>query len=273
MGSSNTPETITFIMAGCQRCGTTWVDAALREHPEIYLPNQKQTYFFDENYENGFDWYLEQFEARAENHKAVGEVSTGYCLSHAIPRMAEHLPHIKIIMAMRHPVDRAYSNYQVRKAVNNWSSFESALKQDPGFLIRSQYIDQIEALLEYYSRDQIHCIFYDDLRLDDRKYLKSIFTFLGVDNTFESSQIGQQLNASMFPKLRNVLRSIGLKPMVTSLSRSVVGDIVRRRNKQRRKPSSISLDPATRAKLVAHFKPYNDRLFKHLGRTLEHWNK
>ncbi|MEE2913020.1 MAG: sulfotransferase [Planctomycetota bacterium] len=272
MGSSNTPQ-ITFVMAGCQRCGTTWVDAALREHPEIYLPSQKQTYFFDENYENGFNWYLKQFEACDEKHKAVGEIATGYCLSNAIPRMAKHLPHIKIIIAMRHPVDRAYSNYQVRKAVNRWSSFESALKQESDFLVRGQYIDQIELLLKYYPPDQIHYLFYDDLRSDDRKYLKSIFTFLGVDNTFDSSQIGRQRNASMFPRTRKALGTIGLKPLTTALSRSVIGDIVRKNNKKRRKPSSISLDPTTRAKLVEHFKPYNERLFKHLGRTLEQWNK
>jgi hypothetical protein len=273
MGSSNTPETITFVMAGCQRCGTSWVDAALREHPEVFLPSQKQTYFFDENYENGFDWYLEQFEGCTQEHRAVGEISTGYCLTNAVPRLAKHLPHIKIILAMRHPVDRAYSNYQVRKAVNNWSSFESALEEDPDFRVRGQYIDQIEALLDYYPEDRIHCTMYDDLRSNDRDYLKSIFTFLGVDNTFESSQIGLQRNASMFPRLRKGLEAIGLKPAVTALSKSAVGDLVRRRNKKRRKLSSTTLDPATRMELVEYFKPYNDRLFKYLGRTLEHWNK
>ena len=273
MATTPDPEKITFVMAGCQRCGTTWVDAALREHPEIFLPAQKQTYFFDENYENGIDWYLNQFAEIATNQTAVGEVSTGYCLPHAVPLMAKHLPHIKIIMSMRNPVERAYSNYQVRKAVNNWTSFESALEEDPNFYARGRYIEQIETLMEYYPRERLHLIFYDELKDNDREYLKEMLTFIGVDDTFESSQIGQQRNASMFPRLRKILHQIGLKSLVTALSRSKVGNMVRRRNKKKRKPSSSSLQLETRAILVEYFKPYNDRLATFLGCDLEHWNK
>ncbi len=266
------PEIVTFLMAGCQRCGSTWVDAALREHPEIFLPTQKQSYFFDENYDKGIDWYLKIFEEAKESDLAVGEISTGYCLPHAVVLMAKHLPHIKIIFAMRHPVERAYSNYQVRKAVNNWSSFEAALEQEPDLYDRGRYIEQIESILEHYPREQLHCVLYDDLKQNDRKYLHSILNFLGVDSTFESSQIGLLRNASMFPRLRKMLHSIGLKPIVTMLSKSGLGNAVRRYNKKNRKPSSSTMNPKTRAKLASYYKPYNDRLAEFLGRDLQHWN-
>ncbi len=70
------PEIVTFLMAGCQRCGTTWVDAALREHPEVFLPSQKQTYFFDEQYDKGINWYLKHFDNVQESDIAVGEISS-----------------------------------------------------------------------------------------------------------------------------------------------------------------------------------------------------
>ena len=273
MDSSPTQETITFVMVGCQRCGSTWVDAALREHPEIFLPSQKQTYFFDAHYDKGIDWYLNHFRDISPSQTAVGEISTGYCLIRAVPLMAKHLPHVKIIMAMRNPIDRAYSNFQVRKAVNNWSSFESALEEEPDFYERGRYIEQIEELLKHYPRKQLHLILYDDLMANDREYLKEMLTFIGVDDSFESSQIGQQRNASMFPRLRKVLHTIGLKPIVTALSKSEVGNIVRRRNKKKRKPSSSTLSTQTRATLVEYFKPYNNRLAKLLGRNLDHWNQ
>ena len=272
MDSTPAPEKITFVMAGCQRCGTTWVDAALREHPEIFLPAQKQTYFFDQNYDKGIDWYLNQFATATSEQIAVGEIATGYSLTSSVPLMAEHLPHIKIIMAMRHPVERAYSNYQVRKAVNNWSSFESALEEDPEFYERGKYIEQIEALLEFYPRENLHLVLYDDLKANDRKYLRDMLQFIGVDDSFESPQIGQQRNASMFPRLRKVLHRLGLRPLVTALSKSSIGDMVRKRNKKKRKPSSATLCPATRRELVEYFKPYNDRLAELLGRNLDHWN-
>ena len=48
---------LTFLVLGCQRCGTTWLDAALREHPEIYLPPQKQTYFWKQVIHDGKQYF------------------------------------------------------------------------------------------------------------------------------------------------------------------------------------------------------------------------
>ena len=68
---------------------------------------------------------------------------------------------------MRNPTDRAYSNYQTRQVEENWSSFEEAIEADPEFLTRGQYIEQIDALLEWYDREQILFMLYDDLSSDD----------------------------------------------------------------------------------------------------------
>jgi hypothetical protein len=268
-----TPETISFVMAGCQRCGTTWVDAALRDHPQIFLPAQKQTYFFDENYDRGIDWYLEQFDGIGPEQSAVGEISTGYCLPHAAPLLARHLPHVKLIMAMRHPVDRAYSNFQVRKAVNDWPTFEDAIERSPDLLDRGRYIEQIEALLEHFPRERLLCVLYDDLKNDDRAYLRSILTFLEVDADFQSSEIGKKRNATMFPRLRKVLHRMGLKPMLAMVSRSPVGDVVRRSNKKRGRSSSATMNPDTRARLIEYFRPANERLASFLDRDLSAWNR
>lgn len=264
------PEDITFLMVGCQRCGTTWVDAALREHPEIYLPQQKQSYFFDRNYEKGMEWYLSRFEGVTTDHKAVGEVATGYSLPQAVERMAEHLPHIKIIMAMRNPIERAYSNYRVRYVEEGWSSFEDALEKSPDLLERGQYADQIEHLLQFYPRERLLLLLYDDLVADDRAYLRSIYEFLGVDPDFESSLIGQRSNAAMFTRTRGMLNRLGLKSVLRMLSRSPVGKLVRRsRNRQGTIVQVIS--PETKNRLVEHFQPFNQKLVEYLERNLMNW--
>ena len=97
------PDTtvITFFMIGCQRCGTSWTDAALRDHPQVFLPKMKQSYFFDRNYKNGIDWYMERFKEIEPQQKAVGEIATGYCLPESVPRLAKHFPDVKLLMVMR----------------------------------------------------------------------------------------------------------------------------------------------------------------------------
>ncbi len=261
----------TFMMIGCQRCGTTWTDAALRNHPEVCLPQQKQSYFFDRNYDQGIEWYLERFQ-NAKGGELVGEVATGYCLLEAIPLMHKHFPDIKLMMVMRNPIDRAYSNYQARKAEQGWTSFAGALEKEPDLLKRGEYIDQIECLLKYYDKDQVLFLLYDDLHADDRAYLRSILKFLGVDASFESNLYGQRKNAAMFPKLRKVLHRCGLKTLVNMISQSSVGDAIRRKRKQKGRSYS-AMDHETMQSLQQHFHPYNERLEQFLGRNLSHWSK
>jgi len=271
--TSTPAHNLTFLVIGCQRCGSTWIDAALREHPEIYLPAQKQTYFFDRHYDRGIDWYLGEFRDAGPEHRAVGEVATGYCLPEAIERVARHLPDVKLIMTMRHPVERAYSNFKTRRAEQGWASFEAAVEADPDLLERGRYIEQIEAVLEHYPREQLLLLLYDDLDRDDRAFLRSILEFIGVNPDFESSQFGLRRNAAMFPRLRKVMQSIGLRTVLRALSRSKVGDMVRRANKRHGRKASASIDPATRQRLIEYYRPLNERLGKLLGRDLEHWNR
>ncbi len=269
-----TAEDITFLMVGCQRCGSTWVYEALKEHPEILLPDEKQTHYFDEPDGKDLEWYLGHYDGIEPEHKAVGEVATSYCLPEAIPLMAKEFPDIKIIMAMRNPAERANSFYRSRAPHEDWKNFDDALTKAPGIISRGQYIDQIELLLQYYDRGNILFLFYDDLKKDERSYLNEVYTFLGVDPTFEPSVIGNPVRAAMFPRLRRLLRKLRLTPIVDLINTSWVGDAIRRvvgkKRKTRKETQKIPAD--IRQKLQAHFHPYNERLAKFSGRDLSNWS-
>ena len=51
-----------FFLAGAQKCATTWLYECLKEHPEIYVPKQNITNFFNINYYKGFGWYQKWFQ-------------------------------------------------------------------------------------------------------------------------------------------------------------------------------------------------------------------
>ncbi len=271
-GSGEPHPPLTFLMAGCQRCGSTWVDKALRGHPEIFLPERKQTYFFDETYHKGIDWYLDQFTAVRPEHKAVGEISTGYCLPHAVPRMAAHFPDIRVMMAVRNPAERAYSYFQSRSVHHGWPDFETAVAAEPAILERGRYIEQIEALLEHYPRDRLLLLFYDDLKRDDGAYLRSILEFLGVDPDYRSPRLGQVVQTAAFPKLRRRMRRLGLEPVMDRVSASPAGDWLRRRIKKAGGSRYRVMPADLRARLVDYYAPYNERLAAFAGRDLSHWN-
>jgi hypothetical protein len=261
-----------FLMVGCQRCGTTWVDAALREHPQIYLPPQKQTYFFDDHYDRGFDWYLGNFKAVGPHHVAVGEVATGYCLPHAIPRLAKHLPDVKLFMTMRNPVERVYSSFLSSQAEESWKDFDHYVTSHPEVLERGRYAEQIEILLSHYDRSRLLLLFYDDLVADDRKYLRRILKFVGVDEEFQTSQFGKISNSTTLPRLRRVMYSAGLRPLLRTMSGSPLGNAFRRAKKVWMSKGKRRMDPRVRAKLTEYYRPWNDRLSGLTGRDLSCWN-
>ncbi len=264
---------ITFLVVGCQRCGTTWVDAALREHPEVYLPPQKQTYFFDRNHEKGLEWWLENFKgAEPGRHKAVGEVATGYCLVEASPRMAAAAPQARLIMTMRHPVERAYSYYLTMKDETGQLPFAEAVERDPDLLARGRYIEQIEQILRHYPRERLLLLTYDQLASNDRAYFRQILEFIGVDPEFESSQFGQIRNSAMFPRTRRALDRAGLRPVVRAVSRSPVGDMIRRARKKAKRGYS-TMPAEDRARILEHFEPSTRRLEALTGWSLPGWRQ
>jgi hypothetical protein len=265
------PEVVTFLVLGCPRCGTTWIDRALREHPEVYLPAQKQSYFFDQNFDKGLDWYLANFRDIPEGKQAVGEVATSYTLPHAFPMVADHFGHAKMVVTIRNPIDRAYSYYLSRKEANGWKSFEEGIEAEPDIVKRGEYIDQIEMILERVPRERLLVLFFDDLESDDRAFLRRLLTFIDADPAVEVSALGQQVNAVMYPRLRRLFHRLGLKPILTAVSRSRLGDAIRRRRRKAGGPAYEPMREETRARLAAHYKPFNDRLAAFAGRDLSHW--
>jgi hypothetical protein len=115
----------------------------------------------------------------------VGEVATGYSLPHAVPRLARHLPDIRLVMALRNPVERANSYYQSRSVKFGWKSFDDAVEAQPDTLERGRYIEQIELLLEHYDRDRLLVVVYDDFVRSDRDYLQAILRHLDVDDKWQ----------------------------------------------------------------------------------------
>ena len=271
--TASAPDTsvVTFLMVGCPRCGTTWVNAALRGHPEVYLPPQKQTYFFDSHYDKGIQWYLSQFAQAGPEHQAVGEIATGYSLPHAVPRVAEHFPDIKIIIAMRDPSERAYSFFQSRAVGEGWATFQDAVAARPEILEQGKYVDQIEHLLQFYPADRLLMLYYDDLQADDRSYLQSILTFLGVDPSYESAQLGRMVQVAAFPRLRKTLRRLKMGPVLDYVSGTPLGDFLRKQIKSRGVRRYPPMDAETRAFLSEYYQPYNERQQALSGRDLSHW--
>jgi len=198
------PKSPDFLIVGAQKCGTTSLYAHLRRHPDIEMaPNfvtlmkrknrlgGKEMHFFDSNnWYRGIDWYRSCFN---ENGKIQGEATPAYFDSHqSHSRMHRHIPDAKLVLLLRNPVRRAYSAYNHAAEIGGLLgcdgkvSFEDNVESDietglnRRFLRIGIYIDHLEHLLNYYSKDQLLIVISEDMRLNPQDVYNRVFDFLGV---------------------------------------------------------------------------------------------
>ena len=122
------------IIIGSTRCGTTSLYNYLGAHSSVTKARgqgRREVHFFDyaHNYDKGIDWYWHQFKGSP----VTLETSPTMLQHHLAPeRLKEHVPDCQIIVCLRNPVDRAYSDYWLAHR-KGWTTrtFEQDIKSEP----------------------------------------------------------------------------------------------------------------------------------------------
>lgn len=261
-----------FLIAGTKKGGTTSLMNWLVQHPHVsrmFPPAQKlkSSHYFDINYHRGERWYRSHFPSASTRQRAerragggpvvVGEASPYYMFHPAVPqRVRETMPGVKVIMLLREPVSRAYSNYWDRRAAGteDLETFELALAAEPE---RMATVDQAALLGDprYYS-------FHHDNHtyLARGRYVEHLHTWL---NVFPRHQLliipAERMFKDPDAVFGEVERFLGI-PAYTGLT-------LQPYNERHRS----SMNAATRQSLTAYYRPHNTALYETLGEDLG-WN-
>lgn len=290
-----------FLIIGAPKGGTTTLTRALGQHPDIFMCPVKEVGFFwaygepielrgpgigmlEHRVVNDLDRYQALFNG-VTGEKAIGEVSVRY-LSHARSPELIHrfVPQAKLIVSLRQPADRAFSSFtrNLRDGLEHCSSFGEALTQEKmgyrddwifgKYLSKGFYFTSLKRYLNYFDRQQIHISLFEDLRDAPNELARSIFQFLGVNETFEADT-SQRYNVSGVirnPALRQIwtrsnrLRTF-IRPLLSDrLRRSVFEWFI----KDLEKPS---YPPELWAELTEYYHEDIVQLQDLIGRDLSHW--
>ncbi len=218
-----------FLVVGAPKAGTTSIAKYMNEHPEIFISEEKEPFYFLPNIleeTNKKDPMYDSIKKRAHltaekyyrlfenvvNQKKIGEATVHYLYHYeeVIPRVKEELGDIEIIIVLRNPIERAFSNYkyQTRGQV---ISFEKALKLEEKrkennfnsfwfYKGVGNYYLPVKAYLEHFSK--VHICFFEDLKENPLNFMKDIYSFLEVDDTFiPSVDVKHNLTTSPTNKL------------------------------------------------------------------------
>lgn len=170
-----------FLVIGTYRSGTTWLHEVLRRHPDVLLPDEKETMFFSHNYHKGLAWYG-KFFAGWNGERCIAEVCPPYLSSDQAPeRIRKHLPGVRLMVCLRRPAEQIESMYNlhVRRGISALDPM-SWLSAKPHVLHDVLYGHHLRRYLALFDRRQLLITFYDDLCADPAAYLLRLFNFVGL---------------------------------------------------------------------------------------------
>ncbi len=191
-----------LIIIGAMKCGTTALHRYLDLHPDVAMSEPKELNFFcgpdhldgtqDDsatwsagNWHRGVEWYAAQFRSTPVR----GEASPGYTspsFPEAAERMARVLPEVRIVYAVRDPVERAVSQYLHHRAdgTERRPIEEALLDPASQYVARSLYHERLEPYLARFPRERILICAQEDLSSNRRATLRELYRFAGVDDSF-----------------------------------------------------------------------------------------
>jgi hypothetical protein len=187
-----------FLFIGPDKTGSSWMYEVFKQHPNCYVPQCKDIYFFDRYYSRGLDWYFLFFQDADTSHLAVGELSHDYLFSPiAARRIKNDLPDVKLLTCLRHPVDRTFSHYLFMiRSGRTQESFESALENYPELINNSLYYKHLNEYFNCFEKQQIKVLLFQDLKIDSVQFSKQIFDFLNVPFVADINYSQEVLSAS-----------------------------------------------------------------------------
>lgn len=292
-----------LLVMGAMRSGTTTAYRVLSEHPEIFMSPWKEPDFLglegrrprysgpgdeDQNRDAVVSekTYRELFRKGAE-YAWRGEASTSYLyLATAVGGIRRYIDDPRLVVLLRDPVDRAYSAYQYMRGQERepYAAFAAALADEerriadgwaPMWHYRraSHYKPQLERLFDAFPSDCIQVALFDDLQDRPGEVFGSIFSWLGVDDSFEAPVSAHNKSG---PARSTALRYL-LKP--SPMRQRIVGRrlpaFVKRPLRAAREANIQSansdLTPALRRELIGQFRDDIDYVEQLMGRDLAAW--
>lgn len=307
-----------FFIVGAAKAGTTSLYHYLSQHPDIFMSPVKEPCHFSqetrvENYapelqaklrrttddlsarlSSGLpvsghgaivprrDDYLKLFSG-VSGERAVGEGSVSYLWSAtAAKAIAAFNPDAKAVLILRHPAERAFSNYIYYLSdghiAHSFSEHIACCLRTDGplgiyhpFLEVGMYGQQMERMLDHIPQKQVRVWLYEETMAGPAKFFSEVLTFLGVDADFVPDRSRRHLEMAV-PKIAGMAHMLrrggvgrGLRDCVPHAMRPVLKKLVYRER------GSTKMNAEDRRFLVHYYRDDVKRLERLIERDLSAW--
>jgi Sulfotransferase domain len=245
-----------FFLVGHAKSGTTALYEMLSQHPQIYMPDVKEPWYFVPElrskvkvtkaalHPRTLDGYLSLFQDAGPEQRA-GEATPSYLFSkEAAKRIAEVQPDAKIIAILREPASFLRSLHmqflqtgvETERDLGKAIALEAPRREGrdipatstrPQTLLYSEhvrYAEQLRRFEEVFGRERMLVLVYEDYRADNDATVRRVLRFLDVDDThaIEPTEANPTVGVRA-PRVSAFVRSLylGRSPAARSAKRAI----------------------------------------------------
>jgi len=228
---------IKVAIIGAQKAGTSALAVYLAEHLDVCIAPNKEPHFFDSPAFQD-DWDAEERERRYlrcfpnySGEAVICDATPSYLfLPWVARRMCDYNPRMKLIVLLRDPVQRAFSQYFMdrQRGWESWALPWAFLLEGPRafyrqrilcpanageryahtYLSRGRYLRQLRNWLKYFPRAQFLFLRHEDLYHQHADTLRRVYHFIGLPEPKTLPMHREVRRGSYDPQEHRLLRAL-----------------------------------------------------------------
>jgi len=244
-----------FFIVGAAKAGTTSLYSHLSQTRGVFMSPVKEPRYFNSNLpesQGGRNTtlrirdkkkYLKLFQD-VENEKAIGEASHTYLTDPESPKLIhENVPDSHIVIILRDPIERAFSQYLMRKSNGQEKRTfhklidETINKRKQGIkefdicLDRGLYYEQVKRYIDTFGKNKVKVLIFEEFIKEPRKTVNEVLEFLNVDS--EAPEQIPEADKNPYGVPRNKASQIIMQSnSLWELSRKIIPQSIRWKLKQ-----------------------------------------
>jgi hypothetical protein len=187
-------DRVNLYVVGVNKAGTSWLYYLLDSHPEVFMAEEKELYYFGSDYPEKQEAYHDHF-LFDEAYRYFGEATPTYYQEARIAhQIHEYCPSAKVIAVVRDPIDRMLSQFYYHKQLG-YIEEDVPVEAVTGpvartFRRQSHYEETLPSFAETFGKEQFRVISLEEANRSLENSWKQLQQFLslssvpppGVDN-------------------------------------------------------------------------------------------
>lgn len=175
---------VNLFVVGVNKAGTSWLYYLLDHHPDVFMCEEKELFYFGNDYPEKMGAYHTHFPF-GEPYRYFGDATPSYCKKAGVAReLRAYAPDARVLAIVRDPIDRLYSHFYYHKQLNliGEDATAEALVGPRAARMRanSHYEELLPVYAEHFGPEQFRVLSLEEANADVPTFWTKLQAFLDL---------------------------------------------------------------------------------------------